>query len=554
LDLVFRKHLFYPLNYRAILDSGCKFAHISAYCQTIERDFLAGNAGIESIRSEQQVQQSDSHKGCTTLKIKTIHDPHHCFKLKTSRISSKTVIGMKRILLLTFVIALGVARVNGQAVPNPSFELWDNDTTEIPAGWFNSNLYAQLFFGAPNVTKSSDAHGGQFAARMETFANANDSLFGYIANCPGDPNSGQGGVPYSQQPTQMRGWVKYDLVPGDTSIVIVLFKSGGTVLSTDYYSFTGTANTYTYFQMPLTLSAMPDSVVIAMGSSFADGPGLANGSWILVDDLSFDTPNPIPNGDFENWSTSIRSEPFGWSSPDMYGDTAEVVTRTTDAITGQYAARIETQAFLGGQDTIGYMTTGVFTGGNQAGGQPYTHTTDTLCGFYKYDGMGSDSAIIGAVFFTGGTLTNVAAMVVHDQPNYLYFEIPFQIAPAPDTVRIDIWSSHPNGNPLPGSVLIIDSLRFKSDPLVGILAEESQVEWVVFPNPVQDVLWLEAIPENAGNYTLEAISMTGQKMLERELELAAGFNRIPLSIEGLASGMYVIRLKGYGSAIKVLVE
>ncbi len=461
---------------------------------------------------------------------------------------------MRKIYILLLVVATCFGSTFGQAVPNPSFELWDVDTTEIPATWFNSNLYAQMFFGAPNVTKSTDAHGGQYAIRLETFANANDSLFAYIANCPGDPNSGEGGVPYNQQPTAMTGWVKYDLVPGDTSIIIVLFKSGGIVLSTDYYWFTGTANTYTSFQMPLTLSAMPDSVIIAVGSSLADGPGLADGSWILLDDLAFDSPNPIPNGDFETWSTSVRTEPIGWSSPDMYGDTAEVVTRTTDAITGQFAASIETQAIFGGQDTMGYMTSGVFSGGNQAGGQPYSLTTDTLCGYYKYNGVGSDSAIIGAVFFQGGILTNVAAIVLNDQASYTYFEIPFQLPSAPDTVRIDLWSSHPNGNPQPGSVLIIDSLRFKSDPLAGLPNPAQSMQWTAFPNPASDVLWIEAVAEHAETCALQAFSNTGQKIREQEMQLGPGLNRIPMDIQSLPTGLYVIRIKGFASAVKVLVE
>lgn len=457
--------------------------------------------------------------------------------------------------LLAILLCCCSSTLLAQAVPNPSFELWNDDTTFVPRTWFNSNLFARMVFGQPNVTRSTDAHGGLYAIRMETFANATDTMFGYIANVPGDPNAGIGGVPYTQQPNTLLGWAKYDIMPGDSALMIVSFKAGGLVISTDYFWFTGTASNYTLFQMPLSLSAMPDTVIIAAGSSFADGQGLANGSWLMLDDLSFNTSNAIESGDFESWLTLPRSEPIGWTSPDMYGDTAEVASRTTDAITGQYAVRIETRAIFGGQDTLGYLTSGQFNGGNQAGGQPYSLMTDTLCGYYKYAGMGLDSAIVGAVFFQGGNLVNVAALYLESKSVYTYFEIPFQLGAAPDTVRIDIWSSNPNSHAMAGSVLIIDSLRFKSDPLVGLPQAGPRVEWLLFPNPSQGQVWLEAALPSADDYQLELLNMAGQRVFLQSLPMAAGLNRIGIDLGSLSAGVYLARLRGdsYLGTMRVVV-
>lgn len=462
-----------------------------------------------------------------------------------------------RNLLLTLLFACSIAvSLHSQAVPNPSFELWESDTTVRLNGWFDSNTWSQIIFGRPNVTPSNDAHGGNFGARLETIVPGNDTLYGYVTNTNGDPINGEGGIPYAQQPDTLHIWVKHDILAGDTAAMVVVFKAAGVVLSTDFHVFTGTVSTYTKVDIPLTLASMPDSVIFAMVSSFPDHHIATDGSWLLIDDMSFNTSQPIPNGDFESWTTSVTHEPTGWTSPDMYGDSLEVVTRTTDAITGMYAAQVETQAIFGGQDTLGYMTTGVFSGGNQAGGQPYTNTIDTLCGYYKYTGVANDSAVIGAVFFQAGMLFSVAAVNIHDQATYTYFEIPFQLGMTPDTVRIDIWSSHPNGVPMPGSILIVDSLRFKSDPLVGIPHSGPKVVWQLFPNPTAGDMWMEAALNTTGKYRLSVMNLAGQEAFVADLDLEAGVNRIKMDFSALSPGAYIARLTGNGhnSWAKIVVQ
>jgi Secretion system C-terminal sorting domain len=463
---------------------------------------------------------------------------------------------MKRKYYLWLISLILGGTAWGQAVPNPSFELWNPDNIDLLARWFNSNTWAKSAFGAPNVTKTTDAHGGTYAVRLETFANATDSIFGYIANTPGDPSLGEGGLPYTAQPDTLRGWAKYDILPNDTGLVIVMFKAGGALISTDFFFFTGTASSYTYFEMPLSLASTPDSVVFAFASSWPDQPTLQDGSWLMLDDLSFNLGPAIANGNFEQWATYNHVEPVGWTSPDQYGDTAEVVTRSTDAITGQYAVQVTTKSIFSGQDTLGYLTSGRFNGGSQSGGQPYNLTTDTLCGYYKYTGIGADSAIIGAVFSQGGNMIGVAAQYFDSKNQYTYFEIPFQLGQTPDTVRIDIWSSNPGGMPMPGSTLIVDSLRFKSDPLVGLPTPRPALAWTIFPNPSSGNAWMEIVPATEGNYRLEVFSVTGARLLQQTLALQAGRNRIPLDLQALAPGTYLVRLQGDGNfqTLRLTVE
>lgn len=103
---------------------------------------------------------------------------------------------MKKLLLLLFVVN---TNLYGQSVPNGNFEDWTIIPYEEPNGWFTANLQSVKNSGVVSVTKVSGQSG--FAARMETKIIGSDTVESYILNSMGDPTMGQGGVPYSQQPT-----------------------------------------------------------------------------------------------------------------------------------------------------------------------------------------------------------------------------------------------------------------------------------------------------------------------------------------------------------------
>jgi hypothetical protein len=458
--------------------------------------------------------------------------------------------------LFTLLLCCASLGLWAQAVPNPSFELWESDTTISLRSWYDSNLWSTASVGRPNVSRSATAAAGLYAVRMETIVQGADSILGYVGNSPIGSPLGAGGFAYAQQPDTLHGWVKHNLLGNDSAVIAVVCKAGGLVLSTDMHFFTGLASNYTYFELPLTVAATPDSISIVAISALPGGGSMTDGSWLMLDGLGFNTSGQVPDGGFEQWLTTISMEAIGWTSPDIFGDTAHVVTRSTDAITGQYALSVQTKVLFGGQDTLGYATTGIFASGNQVGGQPYNLTTDTLCGWYKYSGISADSAIIGAVFFQGGVLTDVAAIYLESKSFYDYFEIPIQLGTVPDTVRIDIWSSNPGGLPQPGSVLLVDSLRFKSDPLVGLSSTPASILWQLFPSPSNGQMWLQAAPTVAGAYNLEILNVAGQRVYQQVCELNAGLNRLPIDLYSLPIGVYVARLQGEGylGAMRIVVE
>ncbi|MDR1056419.1 MAG: PCMD domain-containing protein [Prevotellaceae bacterium] len=101
-------------------------------------------------------------------------------------------------------------------------------------GWASSNagiplikLFINTFEGIP-VTASDDAHGGQKAAKLETFNTSGTLLVPYITpsslflgsfklNIFNHLKSTMFGVPYDKEPVAFKGWYKY--LPGDVYYV-----------------------------------------------------------------------------------------------------------------------------------------------------------------------------------------------------------------------------------------------------------------------------------------------------------------------------------------------
>lgn len=453
---------------------------------------------------------------------------------------------MKHVYL--FLLALGFsAQLWGQAVPNPGFENWDADTSDQLDGWYNSNLQALFAMGFPNVTPTADAHAGT-AVHMESYNPPSGFLFGYISNSPDDPMLGIGGTPWATDPDSLVFWAKHDIITGDTAIGLVTFKAGGAVLSTDFFTLTGTQPVYTRYAFPLTCPSTPDSVIIAVASSNAISmSGMAAGSWLQLDDMSFTSAGTIPNGDFEAWTTRVTLDPQAWFSADDFGDTTELVTRSTDAVAGNYSAQLTSRYSIpAGRVREGFITTGQFSDTVLHGGIPYSLMTDTLCGFYKYMPSAGDSCILGAVFSQSGSIFYVAATRLAPASTWTWFEIPFALGLAPDTVRIDVWSSDPSPGhfPVDGSILMIDSLRFKSDPVTGVLTGRPAFLWSVYPNPsAGGSVMLEAASDAGTVYSAELVDLSGSTLRVWQIQGRGGFVRQSLDLSGVPAGLYVLTLR-----------
>lgn len=389
----------------------------------------------------------------------------------------KNIINMKK-HLFTFLATLCVAVLYGQSVPNGGFENWNSITYDDPLFYQTSNMHGNN--GAPgtvNVEKTTDSWHGNYAIKLTTKLVGTDTIFAYFAD--GDPgkNPPQGGHPYNQTPTGIRFHYKSNIMPGDSSLVLVMFKKAGALIGQYVWAINSSQSSYTLFSKNLSpaLPVTPDTVVIGIASSFPFGGNRGvPGTMIQVDSLNFTgvASQPIAfNGDLENWQSITNSQVVSWR---INGNNQNLNYRTTDKNSGTYALELQTQppSFGGGNVSAAYATTGYFTqSGPQKGGLPFSNQVDTLIFYYKYlPAHPTDSALISLSFSLNGA--NIGGVQKHlgVSGGYQMVQMPINIIMStPDTMLITLASSSYSTYPLPayfiGSDFKIDNMYLKSQKI-----------------------------------------------------------------------------------------
>jgi Secretion system C-terminal sorting domain len=169
----------------------------------------------------------------------------------------------------------------GDALPNYDMEDWTDISSEEPDGWgtFNAPLIGA---GLVPVTKSTNAHGESFSARLETLNLGADTLPGAIANSAITFTGAVQGQPFNEIPLTLDGWFRYEPSGTDTAVVYALFTQNGGPVGSVGYQITEEALTWTPFSAPVIMLIPPDTLTLVVFAG--DNPGSA----LFLDDLSFD--------------------------------------------------------------------------------------------------------------------------------------------------------------------------------------------------------------------------------------------------------------------------
>jgi len=437
---------------------------------------------------------------------------------------------MKNCLLIISLFLIQTS-VQAQAIPNSGFENWSNFTYDEPMLWFSSNIETVPSFSIPTVTPVAGFSG--LAARIETYIIGNDTLKGTISNSNLDILAGEGGVPYTDQPTELTGYYRYNLPGNDTALILVIFKSGGVVISTDLFKIKGTGSepNYVPFTFPLTLASTPDSVIIACtASNLITNQGISSGSWIEYDEFVFTGPSVtqvIPNGTFDNWNNQTIDNPLSWVT---FGNG---VTQSSDAYSGTSALGLQSIQ-RGNFVEISGASSGQQFG---MGGFPFTMMTDSLVGYYKYLTAGADTAAAYVSTSLNGSPVGGGLMAFYPTSVYTPFSIPVNSNTNPDTMRIDFFSSAAD-SALDGSILLIDNLDFQSI-ITGINTKENKNSnlFSANPNPVSDKLH---IAYNGQVQTLQTYIYNS--LGEVVYESSSTNNRFEMEVSQLAAGCYWLKM------------
>ncbi len=384
----------------------------------------------------------------------------------------------KNLLVLLFVY-ISVTSI-GQTIPNGSFENWTSSTYENPTNYpltSNSEAFGQA--GVFNVVKTADSYAGLYAVRLTTATSK--GIMGYFLNSDPvsdiNPTTWTGGIPYTETPTSIQGYYKYNVATGDQGTIIVAFRDADKHdIGTYQFNVGGVHGTYTYFSFEIpALTGTPATVIFAATSSNLSNGGGPEGSELFLDDISFTGVASQPellNGGFESW-TEVQTPLTlaDWYSTGGGNNGDNGIHRTADALTGIFALELVTHSGTDNngnpQAQAGQVTTGYNdNSGNNVGGIPYTSLSGTLAFSYKYTPSGSDNAQVNLSFKKDGNYFWNTGITLSSSNNYKYMEVPFILGQTPDMMNIQISSSSGNELSLIGSDLKIDDLHFKAPALM----------------------------------------------------------------------------------------
>jgi len=213
----------------------------------------------------------------------------------------KTLTQIKPVFLSFMGLFAACFTLAQNTIPNAGFENWTTSGNyEDPDGWFTPNQGTSLA-GVETVTKTSDAHSGSYAIRLETKNVNTETIPGTavagvvnLTSLQVDP-----GFAVSSNPITLDGWYKYQPFIVDVGSVEILLSKWNPTLKVREPVGSGifvqplTISTYTSFSIDIIYvsSDTADTAIITLLSgSYTNPPG----SVLFVDDLSFTFPPPLP--------------------------------------------------------------------------------------------------------------------------------------------------------------------------------------------------------------------------------------------------------------------
>lgn len=259
---------------------------------------------------------------------------------------------------------------------------------------------------------------------------------------------------------------------------------------------------------------------------------------------------PVPNGDFEDWQPFATYEsptPTTWwtslNALSQFSASTVTVSKTTDVVSGTYAARLETKK-LGTLLVSGLLASGNFNLSTTSlkRGQPFTDKPTHLKGFYKYTPVSGDSCAVAIelskwknnshyIVADASLVTNVGS--TQYQPFDLQLNY-YDLLETPDSITI-VFSSSAEGDNFQGQVgstLYIDNVSLDYTQ-TGLGNQVNNSFSNIYPNPASSELFLD-LTKNTSSVTFSLYNTEGNLLSKTDFQ--SQNNRFELS--KYAAGMY----------------
>lgn len=262
-----------------------------------------------------------------------------------------------------------------------------------------------------------------------------------------------------------------------------------------------------------------------------------------------------PNIGFEDWDSQTIlfhtfEEPVDWNSSTQCTALLNIstVTKSDDAHSGSYSAKLETLSGGGNIRANGVITTAelicLASSGGQEGGYPYTSEfPDSLVGWYKYAPSNQDSAYIQVMFLANNDQDTVCftRKDLFAAADWTRFSVPLCEGATGNSAEVlslfvsSSWGDGAQGQAEVGSILYVDDFQFVTT--VGIDEAESERTWTVYPNPVVGELNVQVL--RGQEATIEIIDVTG-KLVRREKVSETNYQ---IDLNTLVTGIYLYQIK-----------
>jgi len=472
--------------------------------------------------------------------------------------TNKYSIGAILILIFTLCFPSVFKELNAQQAQY-GFEDWQEfEIYDEPIGYETSNFQSFFVTFEPNVTQVQGPAGK--AIRLENRKALLDNtvvpgliFIGDLANFPA------GGIPFSNNvPDSFILNTRFDIVPGDTGIVLLLFKRFGFPVSVNVFPVVGSSANFQRFSLPLTPSGIaPDSLVLILSSGDLDTP--LDGSFMEIDDMSFaSTVHQLPNYQFELWETIKFEEPTEWASQNLLSAIFRVpssVEKSTDASEGNFALSV-TQREI---NKFGFLqNTGFSFLGETASGipnfVPFSSSGFKLSFDYQFQSNAVDTAwfvMRGSKFNTQIQQTEIVLTLEIPLVNtnaYKSFELEVKDLPQTlDSMILEIYPSNSfpgksNGNLVisDGSRVLVDNIRLTE--LSSVFGNSSD-EIIIFPNPVSENLNLKNL--EVGD-VITVLNIKQQVLLNRHQSTDQDLS---LNVSDFNPGLYYLNIDRGGKQI-----
>lgn len=265
----------------------------------------------------------------------------------------------------------------------------------------------------------------------------------------------------------------------------------------------------------------------------------------------------IPNNSFETWASG---EPIDWntSNQNIVGfDFTTVQKETANPQQGTASARLtvvtKTIPFVGTYTLPGVLTLGILNidllnqTASLSGGYPFTEMPQKLIGYYKYQPVNNDTAVIGLGLFkwNNGNKDTIGfgALYFSGQHNdWTPFEIPvyYPIWDNPDTMNILVLNSNPL-SPLThtGTKMWVDNLSF----VYGTVAVEgltSADNLKIYAKRDSRQLVLSSTFEKQQNLDISLFNMAGTEVCKWKRPMSRTTEYF--DVNNLPPGTYIIRI------------